>query len=275
MTNPSAAKILIVTVIYNQRISDTNVYKTLLSEKEDVYIYDNSPSPQPIDNLPKNWVYVWDKSNPGLSIAYNTAAYYAATHGYDWLLISDQDTIYPQKTLERYRWHIGEFQTTRMFIPKVKISDSTYLSPVKSKFYFARTSDKTPVSGEIELKRYAVINSGILVTTDSFLSCGGYNNKVFLDFSDFQFIERFEKLYKIAYVTDIICQQDFSDINDSHSKKLMRFEMFCKSLKEYKCIQKRNKIFIHLAALRRVIALSLKIRSLKPIKIFLLRYLLR
>lgn len=275
MTNPSAAKILIVTVIYNQRISDTNVYKTLLSEKEDVYIYDNSPSPQPIDNLPKNWVYIWDKSNPGLSVAYNSAAHYAATHSYDWLLISDQDTIYPQKTLERYRWHIGAFRTTRMFLPKVKISDSTYLSPVKSKFYFARTSDKIPVSGEIELKKYAVINSGILVTTDSFLSCGGYNNKVFLDFSDFQFIERFEKLYKIAYVSDIICQQDFSDINDSHSKKLMRFEMFCKSLKEYKCIQKRNKIFIHLAALRRVIALTLKIRSLKPIKIFLLRYLLR
>ena len=49
MTNPSAAKILIVTVIYNQKITGTNVYKTLLSEEESVYIHDNSPNPQHTD----------------------------------------------------------------------------------------------------------------------------------------------------------------------------------------------------------------------------------
>lgn len=268
MKNPSAASILIVTVIYNQKISDTNVYKTLLSEKESVYIYDNSPSPQPVDNLPKNWVYTWDSSNPGLSTAYNKAAEYASANGYEWLLISDQDTIYPLKTLERYRWHIGAFRTTRMFLPKVKISDSTYLSPVKSKFYFARTTDKIPVSGEIELKKYAVINSGILVTIDSFLSCGGYNDKVFLDFSDFQFIERFENLYHLARVVDIECIQDFSNIVDSPQKKLSRFILFCKSLSGYESNKRHGKSMIAAIAFKRAISLCVSTKSIKPIAIF-------
>lgn len=268
MKNPSAASILIVTVIYNQKISDTNVYKTLLSEKESVYIYDNSPSPQPVDNLPKNWVYTWDSSNPGLSTAYNKAAKYASANGYEWLLISDQDTIYPLKTLERYRWHIGAFRTTRMFLPKVKISDSTYLSPVKSKFYFARTTDKIPVSGEIELKKYAVINSGILVTIDSFLSCGGYNDKVFLDFSDFQFIERFENLYHLARVVDIECIQDFSNIVDSPQKKLSRFILFCKSLSGYESNKRHGKSMIAAIAFKRAISLCVSTKSIKPIAIF-------
>ncbi len=274
MTNPTSAGILIVTVIYNQKITDTNVYKTLLSEKEAVYIYDNSPGPQPVDNLSENWIYISDPSNPGLSAAYNKAAEYAASNGYDWILISDQDTIYPEEALELYRMYIVKHNAPRMFIPKVKISDNIYLSPVKQRLYLARTTPTMPPDGEIELRKYAVINSGILVATDSFISCGGYNEKVFLDFSDFQFIERFENLYKRAYVTDIICQQDFSDKSDKKEKKLSRFEMFCLSLKGYECVRK-NKFFIHMAVLRRAIALSVKIRSLKPIKILIRRYILR
>lgn len=275
MINPSACRILIVTVIYNQKITDSNVYKTLLSEEEDVYIYDNSPVAQLTNNLPANWIYVSDPSNPGLSTAYNNAAGYASRNGYDWLLISDQDTIYPPDALDRYRWYIGKYLSSRMFITKVKISDNNYLSPVRSRLYFARTSHKLPPLEEINLNKYAVINSGILVTTDSFLSCGGYNDNVFLDFSDFQFIERFGNLYKTAYVTDIICQQDFSNISDTTEKKLDRFELFCLSLKGYECIKKTNIIFIHMAVLRRAIALSIKIKSLKPIKIFLSRYILK
>lgn len=275
MTNPSACKILIVIVIYNQRITETNVYKTLLSENETVFIYDNSPTSQPIDSLPKKWIYIHDPSNPGLSKAYNIAAKYASTNGYSWILISDQDTSYPANAIERYRAYIGYNIHVRMFIPKVRLQDTTYLSPIKSRFYVSRISTSVPSSGEIKLKNYAVINSGILVTTDSFLSCGGYNDKVFLDFSDFQFIERFESQFKTAYLTDIVIQQNFSDKSDTPAKKLHRFEIFCQSLEGYECIQRKDLIFIRLTILRRAIALTIKIRSLKPIKKFLRRYIFK
>ncbi len=274
MTNLSAARILIVTVIYNQKIQDTSVYKTLLTEKEAVYLYDNSPLPQSVGDLPENWIYISDPSNPGISKAYNKAAEYASANGYDWILISDQDTRYPPDAIERYREYIARNRKSSMFIPKVKISDNKYLSPVRNRFYFARISSTVPSSGEIRLKDYAVINSGILVTTGSFLSCGGYNDKVFLDFSDFQFIERFENIYRTACLTDIVCRQDFSDISDDQDKKIRRFEIFCRSLSGYECLQKRDRIFIHLAVARRALALSVKIRSFKPIKIFLRRYIL-
>ncbi len=269
MTNPTSAGILIVTVIYNQKITDTNVYKTLLSEKEAVYIYDNSPAPQPVDNLPENWIYISDPSNPGLSTAYNKAAGYASANGYDWVLISDQDTIYPPGALDSYRTSICEHQTYRMFIPKVRISDSIYLSPVKKRLYFARTSPTEPASGEIALKKYAVINSGILVATDSFISCGGYNEKVFLDFSDFQFIERFASTYPKALVMDISCIQNFSNLADSKETKITRFTLFCRSLSGYAPLQTLGKLQVALVVLKRAISLCLSLKTFQPLSILL------
>lgn len=268
MINPSAAKILIVSVIYNQKITGTNVYKTLLSEKEDVYIHDNSPNPQHTDGLPESWKYFSDPSNPGLSAAYNRAAGYAAANGYDWLLLTDQDTIFPENALATYRRDIREHTTQRLLIPSVKIPDGRYISPVKSRLYFPRPSTRKPVSGKIELKEYAVINSGILVATDSFISCGGYNENVFLDFSDFQFVERFASKYPEAWLTDMTCIQNFSNISDSTETKLTRFGLFCRSLSGYSSLKTFGKPMIAAVVLKRAVSLCLSAKSLRPLSIF-------
>ncbi len=67
----------------------------------------------------------------------------------------------------------------------------------------------------------------MLVKLEAFHEVGGYNEKVKLDFSDFQFIERFRKVYKTFYVIDIICEQDFSDDEISLPTQAKRFRYYC------------------------------------------------
>lgn len=264
--------ILIVTVIFNQKLRDTNVYKSLLNRRKayKVFIYDNSPSDinSHIGALPSGWVYTHDPSNPGLSTAYNKAARYAAANNIPWLLITDQDTIFPASALDHYRMYFEHNEEYCMFVPAVMTSTGMFLSPVRTHGYNARLSHSAP-RRKIKLKDYAVINSGILVATDSFLSCGGYNEKVFLDFSDFQFIERFAAKYHTAYVMDFDILQDFSNISDPPQKKLARFSLFCRSLDGYRSLRRFGRLQLRLVMLKRALSLCLSLRSPRPLQILI------
>ena len=266
------SNILVITVLYNQALEQTNIYRTLLRECENVFLYDNSPSPETKDNLPAGWHYVSAPSNPGLSKAYNLGAEYASEHGFDWLLITDQDTIFPAGAFQEYTKRIAETEYPEIIIPQVITTDHRFLSPVKTHGYVSRLAESAP-SGDINLKKYAVINSGICVNTAAFQQCGGYNEKVSLDFSDFQFIEKFSKINPRAYVLNIKCIQDFSDITDNKEKKLSRFRLFCKSLKGYESSRPFGKVELTGVALKRAISVSLSTKTLLPLRIFLKEYL--
>lgn len=263
--------ILIVTVIYNQRIEDTNIFKSLLSEDDYVFIYDNSPKPQDIKRLPSNWIYISDTSNSGLSKAYNKAADYAQTQGIEWILIADQDTLFPHNAIDIYRMNIKLHGDIHMFLPKVRTVRNLYISPVKTVGYMPRPSRFTPDS-KISLKKHAVINSGTLVSTEAFKSCGGYNENVFLDFSDFQFMERFAFRYQFAYVLNMECIQDLSTFSDSTEKKISRFRLFCKSLSGYQSLRKFGRLQITAVVAKRALKLCIATRSLKPVAIMAKNY---
>ncbi|MDE6340469.1 MAG: glycosyltransferase, partial [Muribaculaceae bacterium] len=231
------SNILIITVLYNQRIQQTNVFKTLLKGYGNVFIYDNSPSPENITSLPAGWHYISDPTNPGLSKAYNCGAKYAIEHGFDWILITDQDTEFPDDALHGYEAAIKMNPDIGMFIPQVRATEQLYLSPVKLRHYMPRLSKSVP-AGKIRIKDYAIINSGTLINVSKFMECGGYNEKVFLDFADFQFMERFGNLNREAYVIPVICKQDFSDITQSKEQKLNRFKLACASIRGYRTSNK-------------------------------------
>lgn len=263
--------ILIVTVLFNQQIKHTNVFRTLLGGYEDVYIYDNSAVAQISGQIPSKWVYVSDPSNPGLSTAYNKAAEYAHGHGYDWLLICDQDTIFPKNSIKTCLSHIQKHPGYNLFVPRIMADNSKYMSPIRIRNYVTKLSDSVP-SGRIDLDKYAVINSGMLVNTGAFLKCGGYNENVFLDFSDFQFIEKFSRLYPDAFVMDMTCKQNFSNLTDSTESKLNRFRLFCKSLYGYESLHRFGKHKITLIVIKRTLSLCLQSRSFKPLSIFFKTY---
>ncbi len=103
-------KILFVVILYNQKLSESNVYKSLLSNKEDsfdgIIVFDNSKYNQQkdIDTLKLNIIYIWNKGvNYYLSKNYNTASKYAIENDYNFFLTpSGTKNIIFSKTYEEH-----------------------------------------------------------------------------------------------------------------------------------------------------------------------------
>lgn len=274
-------KLLIVIVIYETKIYDSVAFKSLSENITDNYvnfkiiIYDNSKCKSEEisfrDSLLEN--YIWDSNNGGVSKAYNYAARYAKANGFDWLLLADQDTIFPRNIIENYIEAINNNQDIKLFLPKVRVApNGKFMSPVKNYFFITSLSNTAP-SKIINPSKYGIINSGMLINVDAFWNVGGYNNKVWLDYSDFQFIERFSNKYHKAFVIDNECIQSFSNDNPDFNQKITRFKLFCSSVKNYQALKPLNKLWIGYSVLKRAISLTVKSRGIEPLYIFLKYYL--
>lgn len=263
--------ILVVAVLYKERLNDSKAYQTLLRDCPHVYIHDNSPQEECPHNLPEGWIYSSDSTNPGLSAAYNAAARYAKENGFRWLLLTDHDTTYQPGAFLRMEKFIKRWPEEAILIPKVKIPDGRYLSPVPLRGFFTRL-ERLPLTGEVELKDTAVINSGMLVNVDAFRKCGGYNENVFLDFSDFQFIERLSSVAGRGRVIDEELLQAFSGVEDNEESAMRRFGMFCRSLKGYEKRNLRTRLALFAVVMKRSLSLSIRQRKLSPLGIMMKNY---
>ena len=268
----SNSDILYVTVLYKQRLEETSAFKTLLHDRAHVYIQDNSPEPIIPDSLPAGWKYVSASSNPGLSAAYNAAARFAMEKGLKWLMITDQDTIYPEGAASVYETLPQRFPEEKIFFPKVVLPNGMYISPVSKRHYLSSPQPE-PLKGHVELSKSAIINSGLLINLAAFEESGGYNEKVFLDFSDFQFIDCFSQICPTGYVVDEEIRQSFSAVDDKGDAQLKRFLLFCKSLNGYDKRKLRTRIGIGLVVLKRCLSLTLRLRTFDAIKIFIKNYM--
>lgn len=266
-------KILIVSIIYNEVLYESNTYRTLYHNLSDVFIIDNSEeSPNKKVPLKESWIYLEQKNNPGISKSYNIAAEYAKRKGYNWILLTDQDTTFPPDAIDVYKSAIENNPRIKMFLPKVKIMIGEFMSPVKSTHYFSRLSHYSP-SGRINPKKYAIINSGLCINVDAFFEAGGYNEKVWLDFADIQFIEKFAKKYDEAYVIDLECIQSFSNEGQNINQKINRFKLFCDSIKHYEPSNRLNIFWIFCVTLKRAVSLCKQSKSIKPLSILVKYYL--
>lgn len=155
------------------------------------------------------------------------------------------------------------------------VNNKGLLSPVKLNYYFPKISKTIiPANTILHPSKYAIINSGLLINIDAFYKVGGYSEYVFLDFSDFQFIEKFGQHFDKVYVSRSICYQEFSNEIIDSKTKLKRFSLFCKSLKNFKCRSVFYKYLLHMTVFKRTISLCLEYRKLSPFKIMISEYIL-
>ena len=264
--------ILFVIVLYKCRYYDCKSFRTLIGRNKNnhVFIYDNSPKPQSV--VDSNVTYIHDPTNRGLSYAYNVAADYARQQNYDWLLLMDQDTTFSEGIMDDYLEHIRFHPEIKLFVPPVKIDEALYMSPIKLWGKLGFLSKNVPSGQIISLYDYSPINSGMCISVDAFFKCGGYKNEVFLDYSDYQFIERFRKLYSNCYVIITCIYQDFSVVADDQDKAMLRLIMFCESLKHFERNGMLDTIEIALVVIKRCLSLMVKYKSLSPLNIFFKYY---
>jgi len=171
-------KILPVVVLYNIRYENCIVYRSLLQHYKmlHIFVYDNSPSDinSDLHNANDNIRYIHDKSNGGVSAAYNAGYLYAREINADFLLLLDQDTLFDSQYIETLSEAIKTNPQINVFAAQVICNDKPF-SPSQLNIF----SVKTPrlESGIYKLKQYKPINSGTCVSLDIFDNAGGYNEK--------------------------------------------------------------------------------------------------
>lgn len=274
-------KILAVVVLYKERLLQTKTYISLdVAEKKmpkvwslGLYVYDNSPEEQSIDeNIAVK--YIHNKNNPGLGLAYNSAADYATKNGFSWLLLLDQDTTLQDDFLEKTIKDIENNDQENLFAPTVKSQNNKLISPFRMMRKIGSRL-RHEIYGSINIRKYAVINSGILVSVSTFNEVGGYNEMVKLDFSDTEFLDRFAKKYDTIFITKSTCIQQLSTFLTDTTKLQQRFIAFCQGAKACN----KEDVFAELSyfyvVAKRAVSLLIQTKSLSFIKIFWINYVAR
>ena len=263
-------KILITIVLYKCKLKDSVSFNCLreqvgrFSSGYSFFIYDNSPS---IDNTATailnsyNEAYYYHVANTsGVSKAYNEAATYAQVYGFQCLLLLDQDTILPTNMLDVYMAAIREHNDIPLFAPKVKIGERKYISPCA--FYLKSGHIKRKVCiGKIKKNSLSVINSGLLISVKAFLNCGGYNEKVYLDYSDHEFFSRYKKKYKYFYVLDIELLQNLSTVTKDSNKLISRYAILCECVQNVESQSIVDRVLFSLMLFCRALSLFLLTRK--------------
>src|SRR5262249_2877029 len=83
--------------------------------------------------------------------------------------------------------------------------------------------------GIMPLHGRSILNSGLLVKVADFTACGGYDERVRVDFADFAFINRFRQRCPEVMVLDLACRHGFSNLGRVPMEAaLRRYAGYCR-----------------------------------------------
>lgn len=269
-------RILYVVVLYNQNFKEINAYNSFLKyvSENDVWIWDNSSNKNNEWLANSQYRYTHSIKNVGISYAYNRAAEYANSHDYKWLMLLDQDTTFPRNSISVISHNLitcGDRYA--LFCPVQRITDGRIISPLYS--YLGLVHSKKEIQGQFVIDNVSIINSGLLIRLDLFNKVGGYNESAFLDYSDWQFVDRCAQVEKYAYCMDLTCLQDFSGICRDKKKVLDRYILFCQSLKGCEKRSVCKWVGYNLVVLKRCLSIMLRLKTISPVSIYVNHYLLK
>lgn len=267
--------ILYVLVIYGCTVEQSVSFQTLIasSSKEigNLFAYDNSPVTQ--ETTLNVAAYVHDTNNSGLSKAYNEACKFAIAHGYKWLLLLDQDTQFPSNALEEYKKAASE-RMAEMVVPRHKVCTGQYMSPTPYKLKTSCLQDDAP-TGIVNFGRCCPINSGMMVSVESFQKAGGYEGSIWLDFSDICFIDKYKRHYSSFYVmSEVTCLQAFSGLDNDPQKVYRRFCIYLECARNFAKTRVGNAFVLLITILRPTISRTVKERTLKYLRAYYNIYVL-
>ena len=114
-----------------------------------------------------NLLWIDNHASKGIAYALNQICGYAYSHGYDWALTLDQDSVVVPGMVETYKTIAND----RIGILGCKIEDRNYKDPHQEGY-----------EGTFEVPW--VITSASFTNTKAWLESGGFDNDMFIDFVD-------------------------------------------------------------------------------------------
>ncbi len=221
-----ANSILPVIVLYQTHLSESATYLSLIKPNgiEEFVVYDNSPASYEQEDIAAfcpRAIYVRDTQNSGLPKAYNLTAQRAGELGYKRILLLDDDTTFPP---EAFRAYLDAIDFTGLTAPISVTSLEAPFSPVL--MYSWNRLPRHIESGEYSLKKYRVINSGLCIPTALFLQAGGYDERIYLDFADYQFQQKVRLINDRLLIIPFTIRQNFSRDGKDTPKAIERYKIY-------------------------------------------------
>ncbi len=273
-----------VLVLYKVKLEESESFKDITfslcqirpKNPISILIYDNSPDFQNITNENVGlWdiQYIHDPENSGLGKAYNIAAEVANKKEKKWLVLLDQDTHFPGDILEKYIKAINNNSNINMFAPILKAQDNKITSPYTNAF-LRKKNVSVINSGIHSLQETGPINSGLCIKVDAYLKSGGYNEKIKLDGTDFQFVNRFRKIYHFYYIVDVIGSQNLSNFETNIDIITTRYINFLRDAKHFENHRPIDSLETFIMVVSRTIKIIYITRNMLFIKLFFKKYIL-
>lgn len=165
---------------------------SLKKNKIDIVLIDNSPvsfiqknrSQNDIDD--HNFTYLPLNKNTGIANAQNIGINFALDKGYDYIILSDQDTNFPDNYLDGILKELKKLQLTEKNIaaigPAYIDENKKNKPPFFVKYNRGKLTQISQTNGTIEVSQ--LIASGTLITSDAIRKIGVMNSELFIDWVD-------------------------------------------------------------------------------------------
>lgn len=194
-------KVVILIVLYKTPILESKSVLSFIGQKysdmtSQLVIWDNSPNPANSSDLEKSrthlgmFDYISTPENTWLSKVYNTIV---ATYEFDFILLLDQDSLFPEDYLQTLCKKSNEFPKIKLFLPLVK-NDGRLVSPGSFQFFKGKHWRES-VTGVMSSRKVVAITSGMFISSEFFenyqykfderLSLYAIDTKFMLDFQKF------------------------------------------------------------------------------------------
>ncbi len=222
-------KIGIIVVTFNQNIRDLQLM-TFYSKTKDMFLWafidnstDNTIKHNNTEYCTHEISYIDMNGNFGLSVAYNHGLKLLLSKSCDWIVLLDQDTTLSNEYFDELI-ELSKLDNSDCLIyaPIVK-SEKQVLSPR----YFKKNKLQTTLEKN-DNSLFALINSGIVINRAVFETYGMYDENLFLDMVDYDFlwsIYRKNKDIKIGIMRSEL-NQSFSgnQINNNDKKRFQNYK---------------------------------------------------
>ncbi|MEK4452292.1 MULTISPECIES: glycosyltransferase family 2 protein [unclassified Paenibacillus] len=180
-------------VLYNPDISRLQENMNAIHPQVDYLILiDNaSENINEIESVTRDFekvILLKNDKNYGIATALNQIVQYSSSKFSEWVLLLDQDSVVPKNMIEQF----SKYRTIdSVGIITPRIVDRNYLEEVKNDSETAYIEK--------------CITSGSFINISLFKKLGGFDEKMFIDFVDFEYCARVRKAnYKILRINSIV-----------------------------------------------------------------------
>lgn len=224
-------KNLILIVIYNTNIYESETIKSLLDSKvylanSHLFIWDNSQESQNISVVKSisnhsniEFTYEHHPENLPLSKAYNKVINQFKNENYDFLVLLDQDSSFKKELFIKLDNTFQNNKEINLFLPIIKFKN-TIVSPTK-KYFLKGFYFKEKPFGIQKAKNISAINSGMIISF-KFLKekYKGYDERLKFYGTDDYFMMEYCKNEKELFILDYEFEHDLtlSTLNNSSDK---------------------------------------------------------